>query len=67
MLILGRFEINIFKFYMIQLVIVQSMGDEGKGKIVDMMAAKADLVVRFHGGNNAGHTVVINGKNFLFI
>ena len=51
---------------MIQLVIGSQWGDEGKGKIVDMMAEKADLVVRFHGGNNAGHTVVINGKKFPF-
>ena len=33
-------------------------GDEGKGKIIDVMAAKADVVVRSSGGNNAGHTVV---------
>ncbi|HEX7543160.1 MAG TPA: adenylosuccinate synthase [Patescibacteria group bacterium] len=51
---------------MIQLVIGSQWGDEGKGKIVDMMAEKADLVVRFHGGNNAGHTVVVNGKKFPF-
>lgn len=51
---------------MIQLVIGSQWGDEGKGKIVDMMAEKADLVVRFHGGNNAGHTVVINGTKFPF-
>lgn len=51
---------------MIQLVIGSQWGDEGKGKIVDMMAEKADLVVRFHGGNNAGHTVVIDGKKFPF-
>ena len=51
---------------MIQLVIGSQWGDEGKGKIVDMMAVKADFVVRFHGGNNAGHTVVINGKKFPF-
>lgn len=51
---------------MIQLVIGSQWGDEGKGKIVDMMAAKADFVIRFHGGNNAGHTVVINGKKFPF-
>jgi len=37
-------------------------GDEGKGKIVDLMAPKFDLVVRFQGGNNAGHTVVVKGK-----
>jgi len=51
---------------MIQLVIGSQWGDEGKGKIVDMMARNADLVVRFHGGNNAGHTVVVNGKKFAF-
>ncbi|WP_294562774.1 adenylosuccinate synthase [uncultured Traorella sp.] len=37
-------------------------GDEGKGKIVDVLGEKADMVVRFQGGNNAGHTVVVNGK-----
>jgi adenylosuccinate synthase len=51
---------------MIKLVIGSQWGDEGKGKIVDMMARNADLVIRFHGGNNAGHTVVINGKKFPF-
>jgi adenylosuccinate synthase len=34
-------------------------GDEGKGKIVDLLAADADVVVRFQGGNNAGHTMVV--------
>jgi len=37
-------------------------GDEGKGKIVDHLAERADMVVRYSGGNNAGHTVVHNGK-----
>jgi adenylosuccinate synthase len=36
-------------------------GDEGKGKIVDWLALSADLVVRFHGGNNAGHTLIVDG------
>jgi adenylosuccinate synthase len=36
-------------------------GDEGKGKIVDWLAPRAQLVVRFHGGNNAGHTLVVDG------
>jgi adenylosuccinate synthase len=36
-------------------------GDEGKGRIVDRMSERADVVVRFHGGNNAGHTVVVDG------
>jgi adenylosuccinate synthase len=37
-------------------------GDEGKGKIVDWLALSADLVVRFHGGNNAGHTLIVDGR-----
>ena len=37
-------------------------GDEGKGKLVDFLAGAADVVVRFQGGNNAGHTLVVNGK-----
>ena len=38
-----------------------SYGDEGKGKVVDYLAKNYDYVVRFHGGNNAGHTLVVNG------
>jgi adenylosuccinate synthase len=41
-------------------------GDEGKGKIVDHLASRADYVVRYHGGNNAGHTVVVGTKKFFF-
>jgi adenylosuccinate synthase len=40
-------------------------GDEGKGKIVDLLAADADAVVRFQGGNNAGHTMVVDGEQFI--
>jgi adenylosuccinate synthase len=43
-------------------VIGTQWGDEGKGKIVDFLAEKADIVVRFQGGHNAGHTLVIDGK-----
>lgn len=39
-------------------------GDEGKGKITDYFAGSCDYVVRFHGGNNAGHTVVVDGKTY---
>lgn len=39
-------------------------GDEGKGKITDVLAAKADVVVRYQGGNNAGHTVVVDDETF---
>ena len=37
-------------------------GDEGKGKIVDLLANKVDLVVRYQGGHNAGHTLIVGGK-----
>lgn len=40
-------------------------GDEGKGKIVDLLSEHADYVVRFQGGNNAGHTMVVKGKEFI--
>ena len=39
-------------------------GDEGKGKVTDLLAERADLVVRFQGGNNAGHTIVRDGREF---
>ncbi len=45
-------------------VVGAQWGDEGKGKIVDFLADKADVVVRFNGGNNAGHTVEADGKTF---
>lgn len=40
-------------------------GDEGKGKVVDLLAEHADMVVRFQGGNNAGHTMVVEGEQFI--
>lgn len=40
-------------------------GDEGKGKIVDILSDKADIIARFQGGNNAGHTVVISGNKYV--
>src|SRR3990172_3971951 len=43
-------------------IIGSQWGDEGKGKIVDWLASRADVVVRFQGGHNAGHTLVIDGK-----
>ena len=45
-----------------QVVVGTQWGDEGKGKIVDVLAEKADMIVRFQGGDNAGHTVIVNGK-----
>lgn len=47
-------------------VIGLSWGDEGKGKFVDYLAQKADIVVRFQGGPNAGHTIVVEGKKYKF-
>jgi len=43
-------------------IIGAQWGDEGKGKVVDLFTHEADIVVRFQGGNNAGHTLVVNGK-----
>ncbi len=47
-------------------VIGTQWGDEGKGKVLDLMAARADLVVRYQGGANAGHTVVVGSEKFVF-
>ncbi len=46
-------------------VVGTQWGDEGKGKIIDVLSPKADYVVRFQGGNNAGHTVVVNDEKFI--
>ena len=40
-------------------------GDEGKGKIVDLLTTEVAAIVRFQGGNNAGHTLVVNGKQTI--
>ena len=45
-------------------VVGSQWGDEGKGKIVDWLSSEADIVVRFQGGHNAGHTLVIDKKTF---
>lgn len=45
-------------------VVGSQWGDEGKGKIVDWLSSRADVVVRFQGGHNAGHTLVIDGKTY---
>ncbi len=46
-------------------VVGTQWGDEGKGKIVDILSQSADYIVRFQGGNNAGHTVVIDGNKYV--
>jgi adenylosuccinate synthase len=47
-------------------IIGTQWGDEGKGKVVDLLAERASMVVRFQGGNNAGHTIVRDGEEFKF-
>ena len=47
-------------------VVGTQWGDEGKGKIVDLLTRYADFVVRFQGGNNAGHTLVVDGQRYIF-
>jgi adenylosuccinate synthase len=47
-------------------VVGTQWGDEGKGKIVDLLTRYADFIVRFQGGNNAGHTLVVEGRQFIF-
>jgi len=46
-------------------VVGAQWGDEGKGKVVDLLGKRVNMVVRFQGGNNAGHTVVVNGKKTI--
>ena len=48
----------------ITVIVGAQWGDEGKGKITDFFAGESDYVVRFHGGNNAGHTIVVDGNTF---
>ncbi len=47
-------------------IIGAQWGDEGKAKVIDYLTEKADLIVRYQGGANAGHTVVVNGEKFVF-
>ncbi|MBI4342502.1 MAG: adenylosuccinate synthase [Candidatus Omnitrophica bacterium] len=52
---------------MSNLVIVGAQwGDEGKGKVIDVLSEEADVLVRFQGGHNAGHTVIADGQEFIF-
>src|SRR3989344_5147283 len=50
---------------MVQIIIGAQWGDEGKGKIVDLMSQNADIVVRVQGGANAGHTIIVDGTKFV--
>jgi adenylosuccinate synthase len=48
----------------VNVVLGSQWGDEGKGKYIDILAKDADIVVRFSGGNNAGHTIVNDGVKY---
>merc|ERR1719369_1859738 len=50
----------------VSVVLGAQWGDEGKGKVVDMLATEMDVVCRCQGGNNAGHTVVVGDKEYDF-
>src|SRR3954468_8367820 len=53
-------------FFMANTILIGAQfGDEGKGKIIDVLTAKADIVVRSQGGNNAGHTVIHRGRTYI--
>lgn len=59
-------RIRLKESVMANVVIVGAQwGDEGKGKIVDLLSSDIDLIVRFQGGNNAGHTVIVGGKKYV--
>jgi adenylosuccinate synthase len=49
----------------VEIVVGSQWGDEGKGKIVDLLSERADIVVRYQGGANAGHTIVIDGQKYI--
>ena len=44
---------------MVRAIVGANWGDEGKGKITDMLGEKSDIIVRFQGGSNAGHTIIV--------
>jgi len=47
-------------------VIGAQWGDEGKGKLIDIISQDADITARYQGGNNAGHTVCVGSKEYIF-
>lgn len=50
----------------VSVIIGTQWGDEGKGRIIDLLCENADFAVRYNGGNNAGHTIIVNGKKYPF-
>ena len=51
-------------YYMVRAIVGANWGDEGKGKITDMLAKESDIIIRFQGGSNAGHTIINNYGKF---
>ena len=51
---------------MVKAIVGANWGDEGKGKITDVLAANSDMVIRFQGGSNAGHTIINKIQPFIF-
>jgi len=47
------------------IVVGAQWGDEGKGKLIDILSAESDITVRYQGGNNAGHTVIVGDNQYL--
>ncbi len=62
---MSSFRINL-RINMNTVIVGAQWGDEGKGKIIDILSAGVDWVVRYQGGSNAGHTVVVDGKGYVF-
>lgn len=50
----------------VSVIVGTQWGDEGKGRLIDLLSKNADFVVRFNGGNNAGHTIIVDGKKYPF-
>jgi adenylosuccinate synthase len=61
----GRFVAHLFSSMANTILVGAQWGDEGKGKIIDVLTANADIVVRSQGGNNAGHTIVHRGTTYV--
>ena len=60
-----RFRRRSYWFMANTILVGAQWGDEGKGKIIDVLTENADVVVRTQGGNNAGHTVFIKGQKYV--
>ena len=50
----------------VEIIVGTQWGDEGKGRVVDAMASNVDVVARYQGGANAGHTVMVEGEKYIF-